>query len=190
MLVKPRVLIGLLALWVSLVSCDDSSKRLRQRTEHHLNFIPQGMAVDKVLYSEEEVFGWGPGGNETGIIVYELPSSVAENIEKKGLAYFSAMPISNNRQDWQGVYRQWDATPMTEADEVWFDLPASDETTSAPKLDNYLNRYGFDISVEPEIEDTVDEIISLPGSFYAYSRGGGIIIVAPEARRVFYVYAG
>ena len=44
---------------------------------HRLSFVPEAMGVWRVLYAAEESWGFGPGGNETGIIVYAMPREVA-----------------------------------------------------------------------------------------------------------------
>ena len=56
---------------------------------HHLSFVPDGLSVSTILYVEEESWGFGPGGNETGLIVYELPDSTAKEIQKAGIDYFT-----------------------------------------------------------------------------------------------------
>lgn len=178
------------ALLVSLLPALESCANT---TTHHLSFIPEGMNVQKVLYSEEKAWGWGPGANETGVIVYELPSSTAKKIKDANIDYFAALPAqtSGNGRDWRRIYRPWKPTPITEDERVWFKNTVSDETTSAPKLDNYLNRYGFGIPIQPQVEDMVDKVISTPGSFYTYGQGGGgTIVVSPSIYRVFYIYSG
>jgi hypothetical protein len=42
------------------------------------------MGVWNLLYVSEESWGFGPGGNETGIIVYEMPKAVTAALEKRG----------------------------------------------------------------------------------------------------------
>jgi len=62
-----------------------------------LSFAPKGLGVSKILYVAEESSGFGPGGNETGVIVYELPENAATEIEKNGVAYLEK--ISQYRID-------------------------------------------------------------------------------------------
>ena len=183
------VALVLLTLSKGLLSCDFPKERLRR---HHLSLISEGIPVQAILYSEEDAWGWGPGANETGIIVYELSSSVADEIEDKGLDYFSALPMpdSEDRRSLIDASRPWHTTPIAKNEEAWFKVPASDEVTSAPKLENYINQWGHGIPVEPEIEEMVNTAVSMPSSFYSDRAGGGTIVVAPDIRRIFYIYAG
>jgi len=52
-----------------------------------------------------------------------------------------------------------------------------------------LNRYGFGISIDAQIEQEINQAISKPGSFAAYGRTG-ILIVIPGIRRVVYAHNG
>jgi hypothetical protein len=77
-----------------------------------------------------------PGDNETGLIVYELPDSTAREIQKVGIDYFTKMaPKAGDSRDWHGRYEKWQQTPIL--------LEGSDH-----KIANYLNRYGFGISID------------------------------------------
>jgi hypothetical protein len=53
-----------------------------------------------------------------------------------------------------------------------------------------LNRYGYSILIDKQIENEIDEAISKPGSFVVNGRGGSILIVNPKTRRVFIAYSG
>lgn len=156
---------------------------------YHLSFIPEGMRVWKVLYSKEEVWGFGPGGNETGVIVYELPSDVADEVEKNTLDYFSTLPSLQNSRNWRGIYRTWNLTPI---EEDWVKDIKKQESTVTPYttgIANYLDKYGFGIRIDAEVEKSINYAILASGNYYAYGRIG-MIIVAPSIRRVFYVYNG
>jgi hypothetical protein len=56
----------------------------------HRKRVPAYLQVSKVLYVKEESWGFGPGGNETGLLVYELPADVAA-------------AIGGNRHQYEGV---------------------------------------------------------------------------------------
>ena len=92
---------------------------------------------------------------------------------------------------WQGRYGEWQETPIL-SDPDWED-PFQDRnmatTIFAPKIANYLDKYGSGIVIEPEIEREINEAISKSGSYLAYGRFG-ILIVIPDVRKVVYAYRG
>nr|WP_294840094.1 hypothetical protein [uncultured Methylotenera sp.] len=160
--------------------------------QHRLSFVPEGIRVEKILYAKEESWGFGPGGNETGVIVYELPDTIARQISKDGINYFSSLPPqSTDSHDWHGRYEKWYDTPIPYSDS--WSGPESDNKTNpdkfVAKIETYLNRYGFSIPIDPNTEAEIDYAISEKGSFFAYSRIG-LIIVSPKTRRVVYAYNG
>lgn len=140
--------------------------------EQRLSFVPKKLSVSNIVYTKEEIFGFGPGGNETGVLVYELPERTARDIEKIGIEYFiDAIDRQGNNID---LYQKWQKTP----------------TADIENIENYLGRYGFGISIDPRIENEIDETILKSGSFFANGRGGRILIVNPKTRRVFLAYSG
>lgn len=150
-----------------------------QSSAHHLSLIPEELEVQEVIYAEEEAWGIGPGANETGVIVYHLPNKSAERIEEIGVEYFA---ITN--RNWE-----WKVTPI-EAE--WATNPDPESPTFNPNASvvmNYLNRYGFGISIDTEVETMLDQAISSPGSYYSQGRTG-IVIVSLDLQRVFFIYSG
>ena len=157
--------------------------------QFRLGHVPEGLNVSTVLYATEQ--SWGlpffplPGDNEAGLIVYELPDGTAKEIRKAGIDYFAKMPQkAGYGRDWHGRYETWQSTPVL--------LEGSDSGTNRThsyEIANYLNRYGFGISVDSQIEQQINHAISRPGSFAAYGRTG-ILIVIPDIRRVVYAYNG
>lgn len=159
---------------------------------HHLGLIPKGMGVWLVTYTLEESWGFGPGGNETGVIAYALPEGTAERIEEGGIPYLATLKpevMPNSRNRWRGIYEEWKATPM---DAKWVNGKANLEYVGGQDISGielYLNQYGFGINVDSDVINEINTAIRNPGSFYAYGRTG-IIIVAPKVHKVFFVYSG
>lgn len=158
----------------------------------HLSMTPDGLNVSNILYVNEETFGFGPGGNETGLIVYELSDKIAAEVERNGITYFANMPPNKGvDRDFRGQYSEWNRTPML----LDQSLKNSDQDKnssslhSTQKISNYLNQYGFSLEIDPLIEKQIDDTLSKSGSYFAYGRTG-MLIVAPDIRRVFYAYAG
>src|SRR5215212_4661710 len=80
---------------------------------HHLSFVPDGLSVSRILYVKEESWGFGPGANESGLIVYELPDNVAKEIQKAGIDYFAKMPQNaEHGRGRRGRYNKWQSTPI------------------------------------------------------------------------------
>jgi len=153
--------------------------------QRYLDIVPYGLNVSKVIYVNEESWGIGPGGNETGIIVYELTDEVANEIQKVGAAKFS--------KDTGGFsdFENWEQTPILLTD-AWQGSRSGGEpeqNIQFTKIANYLERWGFSVSIEPKIESEIDYAITEAGSYYAYDRNG-IIIVIPNYKKVVYAYAG
>jgi len=158
---------------------------LFQQRAHALSFVPDEISVSRVIYSEEQSWGFGPGDNETGVFAYELTMEVTDQIQNKGIGYFArSVPATNDDDSWRGKYDSWQPTPLQ--------LEGSDENTSkvmSYEVSNYLNRYGFGIDIDPEIRRQINDALSRPGSFVAHGRIG-VLIIAPAIRRGFYVYNG
>lgn len=156
---------------------------------YHLSLVPQGMRVWRVLYSKEEVYGFGPGGNEAGVIVYKLPNDVVNKIKKSGIDYFSTLPSVYNRVSWHGIYRTWRSTPI---EQDWVTEIRQQESTVTPYttgIANYLDTHGGRLAINLDMEKSINNTIMSYGNYYAYGRVG-IIIVAPNIGKMFFVYSG
>ena len=156
----------------------------------HLKFMPKAFKVERVLYSKEDSWGFGPGGAETGIIVYELPDTAAKKITQGGLNYLSTIYDKGKYPDMSNWYQLWKETPIVFNDQ-WSSPDASNEDGIGfvPKIKIYLLHHGYPIDVDSAIEDDVDKTISEKGSYYAYGRYG-LIIVSPKVHRVVFAYRG
>lgn len=156
------------------------------------------MNVWWVRYVSEEAWGFGPGGNETGIIVYDMPDKVRGELEDKGLTWLEALPPPG-WPEWQGRYEEWHTTPIPTSTFPWSDPAACPPETSdrylvtypngCPSISGYMGTYGFPISFDPEVEKMVNEALVSPGAFYAFGRIG-ILILIPARERIVYVYNG
>jgi len=152
---------------------------------HHLSFVPSAMGVQRVLYVSEESWGLGPGGNETGIIVYEMPATIAADLSRRGLVYLNELSSQATAREWRGRYSDWQLTPI-EIKGVW--RPTEAVPTSSPIRD-YLGRYGFAIPVRSDVEHLTNGALLNAGSFYARGRTG-VIILVPSQKRIIYAYRG
>lgn len=157
-----------------------------------LSYIPESLGVTRILYAQEESWGFGPGGNETGVIAYELPAGVSERLSREGKTFLESLPVAPDTGDWRGRYERWQQTPI-EGDKDWLEGDmvryGPPGTVIGPRLENYLDKYGFGIEVDPAILKQINDAISHSGSLFAYGRIG-VIILVPHEGKVFYVYNG
>ncbi len=159
---------------------------LNTKYKHHISLLPKAMNVTRVIYSSEEAWGFGPGGNETGIIVYEMPKNISNRLKKNGLKYLKTLRknIGNNGR---GRFVDWYPTPMLIHER---DKPLEVENSGQTRgIRDYLFRYGFQIPLDPKIEGDVNEAILKVGNYFSYGRSG-VIILIPQLERIVYMYSG
>lgn len=151
-----------------------------------LSVVPDALHVSTLSYSEEESWGFGPGGNEAGIRVYPLPEREANQMSERGIEFFKKLPRNQHQSDrkWRGMYEQWSETPI-KPDRNW---KPNSKTQRFDILD-YICAYGFCIDIDPAVAEEANAIVNSPGSYYAYGRIG-VIVVSPGRKRVLYLYNG
>lgn len=155
---------------------------------HHLSLVPQGLGIWRVVYSKEESWGFGPGGNESGVIVYALSDSVSDTIKERGISYLNGLQqVRAIRAGSTSYNLEWKETPLLFHNRDPNVDRAND--VAVPNIYNFLDRYGFGVSLDPEISKTINDAISKPGAFYT-SDQHGIVIVIPEKRSVVFAYSG
>ena len=151
-------------------------------TRFRLGFVPAELGVTQVTYAKERASGLGPGANEAGVFVFRLPAGVARRVSREELGFLSGL----NSTSWRDRYETWRQTPVREGVG-----PNGPEGLKSSKIRDYLGRYGFglDLTVAPTVIDMIDRTLQRPGSYWASGRTG-VLIVAPDAELVVYVYAG
>jgi hypothetical protein len=166
---------------------------------HHLRFVPEAMNVWWVRYVAEEAWGFGPGGNETGIIVFDMPEQVTRALETTdALIWLQSLP-RNTGQGWQGRYETWRVTPISATEFGWADPDACPPEASdrhlfiyrngCPSISGYMGTYGFPIEFDADVEKMVNEALFSPGAYYAIGRIGMLILI-PARQRIVHVYNG
>jgi hypothetical protein len=162
-----------------------------------LRLVPEGMGASHILYSAEEAWGFGPGGNETGILVFDMPNSTREALESNGISWLENLP-PNSWEGRQGRYRNWEPTPIAET----FFWTSRENCGSESRYHNlasfgyacpgiflYMDKYGFIITYDREVDSMVNEALFSDGAYYSYG-GGGLLIVIPVQDRIVFVYNG
>ena len=150
-----------------------------------LQAVPDALQVRSIIYTNEESWGFGPGGNEAGIRVYPLSDEVSSRIGRGGINYLQQLPPNKDQpsRDWRGRYEQWSETPIQ--GDHW----KINEKTGLLNVIDYICAYGFCIDIPPDRLRQANEIVSKPGSFYARGRIG-TIVVSPKQKLVLYFYNG
>jgi len=144
----------------------------------YLNHIPQEMGVTKILYQKTDSWGFGPGGNETGVVVFELPENSAKTIESAGRDFFNVISKEDTpRNEYIRKCGDWQESHLSDTNTSW-------------TLGSFLNQYGFGVTVDQDIENEINLAASTKGSYSTGCAGGAVIIVAPKIKKVFFVYAG
>ncbi|MFZ6873751.1 hypothetical protein ACO0LF_16955 [Undibacterium sp. Di27W] len=151
-----------------------------------LEAVPDALGVTSIAYQNEQSWGLGPGGNESGIHLYPLPAETNQFILTRGPEFFTNMPANQNQQSRgrRGSYDNWKMTPIA-ADESW----EMNKVSGRMEIEDYICRYGFCLSIKRWVLSEANAMINRPGNFYAYGRTG-LIVVSPERHLVMYVYNG
>jgi hypothetical protein len=148
-----------------------------------LRVVPAGLGVTRVLYGKEESWGLGPGGHETGVIVYSLPDEMAAKIQTEGIRCLAELSgKSAGKPEWW-QHGSWLATPV----QLEGRDSKSDEVIKSHEIENHLYRWGFGIDIDPTVRRQINDSISKGGSFLLQT-GSRTLLVAPSLQRVFYIY--
>ncbi len=160
--------------------------------ERKLSYVPVAMGIKTVRYSNEESYGFGPGGNETGVIVYDLPNEASEKIKEFDIEYFNLIskePRTSN--GWEGVFTNWYKTPVV-LNDLWKGPKMAGEYIQKidnPKISIFLDNYGFGIPIDKDIEANIDDGIRGNEGYYSYGRVG-VLIIFPAKKIVVFAYSG
>jgi hypothetical protein len=182
------------SLAVSVILVSGSVIFYKSVEEHYrLSFIPPEFKVEKVLYAKEDLWGFGPSGKAAGIFVYELPEKTASELREQGINYLNNLARHAwSPGSWHGVYYKWEETPIPSNREwIYEETPeqAAKQKSISPSIWAYLDRYGFGLSIDPEIIRDANNGISASGSYFSYGHKG-IIIINPKTKKVIYAYNG
>jgi len=153
---------------------------------HRLAYAPPGLQVRRIEYANEASWGFGPGGNEAGIVVYALPREVAERIDAQGVRFLDALDDAPSPRSggWEGRFDDWTPTPVA-PDAHW---PARAGGQRSLVYD-YVCAYGFCIDIEDAVLKDAEAALQTPGNYYAYGRIG-LFVVSPKRRRAYFLYNG
>jgi hypothetical protein len=174
-----------LLLTISLIGTPLTAFKIYER-DFMLSVVPDALKVSSISYSEEDSWGFGPGGNEAGFRQYQLPEQISKQITVSGIDFLKNMPPNKNqaKRDLRGVYSDWVETPIKPG-ERW----KPNKETGRFSIYDYICAYGVCIDIKPTVVEEANSIINDSGSYYAYGRNG-LIIVSPNKNMVLYLYNG
>ncbi|SFV01744.1 hypothetical protein SAMN05216350_11360 [Polaromonas sp. YR568] len=180
---KLRIWAFLLLIGVLVFASVAAYKSYERR--FYLNHVPDALGVSSITYELQESWGFGPGGNEAGILVYPLSGELSRQVEQGGVQFLQNMPRNQNQETrgWQGNYETWLETPV--ANPQW----KLNAKTGRLDVMDYICVYGFCIDVAPDVVKDANEIVNSAGSYYAQGRIG-IIVVSPKKKKILYFYNG
>ena len=149
--------------------------------------VPAGLSVSQVMFAREETWGFGPGGNETGVIIFKLPVDIAGKIERNGIAFlhqYVPTLIVVRHGDERPVTLRWKATP------VLVEGSGNDTNlTQTYDIEKYLNRFGFGLILNDEVTREINDALSSQGNFVD-DNGRRLMVIMPKTGRVVIAYRG
>lgn len=151
--------------------------------QHAMRALPPSLQAEAVEFGRNEIYGFGPGGNETGFNVIRLGAEGADLAAQGGVAWLNAQ--TGGRLD-----PDWSVTPVPR-DDFW--MGRADSALGAfpdPTVTAILYRYGAGFDLPQEHQTALDAALNAPGSFYAFGQGGLVAVIVPAKRRAYVVYSG
>jgi hypothetical protein len=145
--------------------------------------LPDSFGATHTSFLKTFASGFGPGANETGFAVIRLSEDGAARIAQGGIPWLNAQSGGRLQPDWS-------ATPVPR-DEFWMGRP--DSAMGAwpdPTVRAVLDRYGHGFPVPAEHQEALDAALTATGSFYAFGSGGLVVVLVPDTRRAYVVFAG
>ena len=156
---------------------------------HRLSLLPNGLTAWWIVYGQEESWGLGPGGNETGFIVYSMPEKIKERLEDGALDWL------NNKRVGRDGDALWQASPFA-SEGRWFTHPEcangqllTPEFPNCRPLGLYMDQFGFGLTIPDKILHLAENAISQSGTYY-YLQPRKLVVLIPDLSWIIVAYAG
>lgn len=135
--------------------------------ETYLSYMPSAFNITNITYSYNES-GFGPGGHVLTLVVYELPTKVANSIEKFGLDYLKNLPEEHqtNEEYYRHTYSDWK------------------DFSIGNKLLTFYDSEGVTTEIDSKIIIGMNQAFMKKGNYIGYGRYGKIVVV-PAEHKVF-----
>lgn len=176
--------------WIGVTAYQHWSSNLFK--DWQLTRIPASLHISGMSYSNEVSAVSESGATiQTGLAVYDLPEDVSSRISRLGLEFFGPPVPHSSWGDWKATPVMFDRYWVDDIlrYEGWTDSQFDAQWKYLMGMENYLDLYGGQIENIPiDLVDRVNEAIRATGGYYAYGKGGSILIVPPGARQAFLLY--
>lgn len=172
------ILIASAALGVGLLrSAEDRWWRTR---------LPPELGPVSTEYRKTVNYGFGPGGNSAGIVVYRLSAASADSLLDHGLEQLKNAPVPSASRSW----RYWDWRPTPVALTKRWTQHGEHSCGKEPGIGAYIDYAALRCDVDPAVITRVNSILSRPRAYYAYGSASSVILVAPRERLVVLAFNG
>lgn len=148
--------------------------------------LPAELGRVSTEYRKTADYGFGPGGNSAGVILYRLPAHSADALLENGIGPLEPVGARSGSRSWR--FRNWRPTPVV-FDERWT-RHGDHLCGQEPGIGAFVDYAAFRCDVDPAVVARVNRISSRPGAYYAYGRAGSVILVAPRERLVILAFNG
>ena len=148
---------------------------------YYQGWLPQGVDAPIVQYKKVATPGFGPGGQDTGLLVMHMTDQSANLLEREGLVF-----LQNSRSSRANDYYGWAGTPVVP---MWSGH-GEHSCGREPGIAAYVDYGDFRCHLKASVVAEINRIISSPGAYYARGSGSRVIIVAPQHRKVIIAFNG
>jgi hypothetical protein len=145
--------------------------------------LPENTGGWFVSYANNASFGFGPGGNESGLNVVLLTSAGANRVAKGGAVWLNLLGDKAN-------FGEWRETPVPHNDTWLLREGHAVERLQKPSIMALYLRYGFVINIPDRHLTAIDEALNSGNSYYTFDRQGRLILIVPKTKRAYVAYAG
>ena len=149
--------------------------------------MPEHAGVGRILYKHVKTFGFGPGGNETGLVVFRMSASAARRLQADPDAFLQK--VSESGRGSCHRFTNWTETPFVPPEHRWGEASRGAQPGSPATIEEITNQFGFGIRFKARYVRMLNESFAEPGS-YLGSGGCGRVVLMPERRAAAYIIVG
>lgn len=158
----------------------------------YLSQLPKELGVWHITHLTTATYGFGPGGESRGFVLFALPQSTADEILELGTGWFEQLAPFDRSFD----RLEWATTPFSPEEVHWTTQKGcdlSDWWTEAgaghvcPGIAAFVRGFGFLYDLDPDVTAFVDQSVFSEGAYVLEGRSR-LILVDPKRRYVVYAY--
>lgn len=150
--------------------------------------MPEHAGVGRILYKRVQTFGFGPGGNETGLVVFRMSASAARRLQADPDAFLQK--VSEFGRGRCHRFTNWTETPFVPQDDYrWGEASTGVPPGSPATIQEFTNQFGFGIRFKSRYVRMLNEAFAEPGSYMSSGRCAWVVLM-PEQRAAAYIIVG